>query len=144
MRERYRFRVRYYETDRMGIVHHSNYIRWFEEARMDYVRRAGIDYADIEKQGVLMVVTGVDCEYRSPLRYGDTVEIETRLSSWNGVRCAFSYRVFRQGEEGPAAAGNSRHGFLDERTRLPVNIRKKLPDLSALFGRLASEDGGNT
>ena len=68
-------RVAYYETDQMGIVHHSNYIRWFEEARDEVVREYGIDYRQIEARGVLMPVVNVSCDYKSAAKYADQVSI---------------------------------------------------------------------
>ena len=69
----YRRRVQYYETDRMGIVHHSNYIRWFEEARTDFLRNNGIVYSDLEQSGVMIPVVNVSCRFRTPARYDEWI-----------------------------------------------------------------------
>ncbi len=81
----YLHRVQYYETDMMGIVHHSNYIRWMEEARIDFMDRLGFPYAEMEQKGVLSPVTAVSCEYRHPCSFGEEISISVRVDSFNGV-----------------------------------------------------------
>ena len=124
----YTRRANYYETDRMGIIHHSNYIRWFEEARLDYMRKAGISYADMEADGVIMPVTGVSCQYRIPIRFDETVAIRTVLVGFNGVRAAYRYEILTHDGK-CAATGESSHCFLDERNRRPLNLKKRDPEL---------------
>ena len=121
-------RIYYYETDNMGIVHHSNYIRIMEEARMDFMRNLGYEYTAMEDQGIIMPVTGVSAQYLQPLHFDDIVYVHTKLTSFNGVRAAFSYEIFRQGEDRPSAVGESGHCFLDTATRVPVNLKKRYPE----------------
>ena len=119
--------VHYYETDRMGIVHHSNYIRWMEEARFDYMRRAGISYAVMEQGGIIMPVVDVTCRYHASARFDELIRIEVKLTAFNGVRCAFSYEMFL--EKGTlACTGTSSHCFLDEGSRMPVNLKRRDPE----------------
>lgn len=90
--------VRYAETDQMGVVHHANYVIWFELARTRLCAASGFHYADIEKMGYLLMVTGVEVRYRRPARYGDTVRVvcwNERLGS-RGLR--FAYEVHKDGE----------------------------------------------
>lgn len=90
--------VRYAETDQMGVVHHANYVIWFEHARTRLCAVSGFHYADIEKMGYLLMVTGVEVRYRRPARYGDTVRVvcwNERLGS-RGLR--FAYEVFKEDE----------------------------------------------
>ncbi len=94
----YRHQVQYYETDKMDCVHHSNYIRWFEEARTWLMDQGGFGYREMEALGVMSPVLRVEAEYRSMARFGDTVEIETKLERYTGTRVAFSYLV-RDGDE---------------------------------------------
>ena len=75
----YRRKVFYYETDQMGIVHHSNYIRWFEEARIDYMEQLGLGYDKMEEQGIISPVLSVEASYLRMLHFGDSVEIESWL-----------------------------------------------------------------
>lgn len=120
-------RAFYYETDQMAIVHHSNYIRWMEEARLDYMRQAGLNYADMEREGVIMPVVSVSCRYLSSVRYDEQASVVTTLTSFNGVRAAFRYQIFR--ENGAVAAeGESSHCFLDAASRRPVNLKRHMPD----------------
>lgn len=85
--------VQYYETDRMGCVHHSNYIRWFEEARTWLMAEGGFGYDRMEALGVMSPVLKAEAEYRTMSRYGETVVIETRAEWYTGTRIAFSYAV---------------------------------------------------
>lgn len=114
-----RLRVRYKETDQMGIAHHANYIVWFEVARTDLCRDAGFTYREIEERGMILVVTEVGCSYRAPFRYDDTVVIESSISRAASRSLTFSYRLTR--EDGDRCAeGFSRHIWLDEKSRSPV------------------------
>ncbi len=133
-------RVQYYETDRMGVVHHSNYIRWMEEARTEVMRQRGVDYARIEATGVLMPVVSVSCDYKHPARFGDVAEITVRILRFTGVRLEFSYRICPQGSELLLAEGRSVHCFIDEETRKPLNLIKRLPLESQVMQRLLAED----
>ena len=72
---KYEHQAQYYETDQMGIIHHSNYIRWFESARIQYMQEIGVDYRDMEKEGIISPVLEVNCVYRSMVHFGDRVEI---------------------------------------------------------------------
>ena len=130
-----RHRVFYYETDQMGVVHHSNYIRWFEEAREDMMRRHGIDYAQIEAQGVMMPVKRIECDYKSGAQYGDTVDIFAIPRYFNGVRLRFTYEV-RAGDGSLLVTGQSEHCFIDAVTRKPLNLKKRMPDCCEALSRL--------
>lgn len=132
--------VLYYETDQMAIVHHSNYIRWFEEARMDYMKQCGVDYRDVERDGVLMPVVRVDCRYRRSALYGDPIRIETRLTAFNGVRVTYAYRVFHSETGVLLADGASEHCFIDALKRAPLNLKRVRPDWNALLRSLAEQE----
>ena len=80
--------VNYYETDQMGIVHHSNYIRYFEEARLHWMDEIGLSYSGLEELGVIIPVTFVDCRYKNPVRFGDTISISVRISKFDGTKPA--------------------------------------------------------
>ena len=133
MADRFSRRINYYETDRMGIVHHSNYIRYMEEARFDYMRESGVDYADVERRGVLMPVLNVSCRYKRSARFGDTLEIETRLEKFNGIRASYSYKFYFAGSDEVICEGSSEHCFVDMETRRPVNIKNRLKDYSDIM-----------
>ena len=76
----YEHRVSYYETDQMGIVHHSNYIRWFEDARVDFLEKVGFSYAKMEEIGIMIVVLGASCDYKVSARFGDTITVIPQIS----------------------------------------------------------------
>ena len=89
----YKHQVQYYETDGMRIVHHSNYIRWMEEARCDYLIQVGIPYDYLEEREILLPVLSVDCTYKTPAVFGDTVTVEMEVSWFDGVRYEVAYRI---------------------------------------------------
>lgn len=113
-----RVRVRYKETDQMGIAHHSNYVVWFEIGRTDLCRATGFSYAEIERRGFLLVVTEIGCRYRSPFVYDDDVTIRTSVLSAASRAMKFGYELFA-GED-LRATGFSSHMWLDRQSRKPV------------------------
>ena len=121
-------RVRYSETDRMGIVYHGHYISWFEIGRTEYCRAAGVPYRTIEDSGLLILVTAVECRYRRSARYDDEVRVATSLTDVARRGLAFGYSVFdREGRL--LADGATRHVFADSGgrpTRAPVEITDAL------------------
>ncbi|HUR81463.1 MAG TPA: thioesterase family protein [Thermoanaerobaculia bacterium] len=112
-----RARVRYKETDQMGIAHHTNYLVWFEIGRTDLCRATGISYAEIESRGYLLVVTEIQCRYRIPFRYDDEVTIRTRVGRLATRAITFDYELWC-GEE-LRATGMSSHVWVDHVTRMP-------------------------
>mgnify|MGYP001007728131 CR=1 FL=1 len=128
MQTTYERKAHYYETDQMGIIHHANYIRWFEEARLDYMDRVGFTYARAEECGIYIPVLAVVCEYKSIVRFAETVMIHTAVTSFNGVRMTVGYRVCGKQDGVLHATGESRHCFMNKNNR-PVSLKKALPEL---------------
>ena len=126
----YEHKVQYYETDGMGIVHHSNYIRWFEEARVDLLERLGFGYDRIEAEGYSGPVLEVSCRYRTMARFGETVRIETSVTGYNGVRLTLHYDVFDQATGALRCTGDSRHCFIRSDGR-PAPLHKCWPEFDA-------------
>ncbi len=122
--------VRYFETDQMGVVHHANYIVWCELARTRLCLEAGFHYAEIEKRGLLLLVTGVHLSYRSPARYGDTVRASCWVERVSSRGVTFEYRIER--EDPPAAvptllaSASTEHVWVDRQTRRPVRFPEEL------------------
>ncbi len=117
-------RVRYAETDRMGIVYHSHYIVWFEIGRTDYCRAAGIPYRAMEDSGLWILVTGVECKYRRSARYDDAVRVRTNLAELGSRGLAFGYEIVDEGDR-LLADGSTRHVFADatgKPRRAPADI----------------------
>ncbi len=128
----YRRKAQYYETDQMGIIHHSNYIRWFEEARIDFMAQAGLGYREMEARGILSPVLSVECEYKSKVHFGDEVQIRLRLEEYSGVRMTVDYRVEDTSTGELRCQGKTRHCFLD-REGHPLSLKRKAPDFDQLF-----------
>jgi len=121
-----RLRVRYKDTDQMGIAHHSNHIVWFEIGRTDLCREAGIDYRSIEERGWIMVVADVGCRYRLPFRYDDEVLIRTSISEGGSRLMKFRYELYDGKGEVLHAEGSSNHVWLDKVTRKPRAIAEEV------------------
>lgn len=132
--------VRYAETDCMGVVHHAVYPVWFEMARTDYIKAAGMSYADMEKAGVMLPVTGISCRYRLPARYDDALLVEARISRLSPARIEFEYTVTRKGEAETLATGTSSHGFVDAQSFRPLNFKKEMPEFYAVMEKQAERD----
>jgi acyl-CoA thioester hydrolase len=115
-----RTRVRYKETDQMGIAHHSNYIVWFEIGRTDLCRATGFPYAEIEARGFILVVTEVACRFRIPFKYDDEVIIRTSVAEAASRSIRFSYELLNATGDVLHATGFSAHLWLDRETRKPV------------------------
>ena len=90
----YEHKAQYYETDQMGIIHHANYLHWFEEARIDMMEQMGMGYDIMEKQGIISPVLSVHCDYKSMARFGETVQVLVQMKEYNGIRMTLEYTVF--------------------------------------------------
>ena len=113
----YTFRVRYAETDQMGIAHHSNYFVWFEEGRSNFCRDIGLPYGEWEKNGVFMPVVEVQCRYKSSLLYDEPVTMEVFPAERGAATVTFGYRL-RHEDGRLAAEGWTKHAFADAQGRL--------------------------
>ena len=124
-------RVRYAETDQMGVAWHGGYFAWFEVGRTDYLRQRGCTYRELEAQGLRLPVIEARAEYLSPALYDDVLEIRTHLVEMRGARVSFAYEVHRAGGPAPIATGFTSHAALDTAgrpRRLPEDLRKRLLD----------------
>jgi acyl-CoA thioester hydrolase len=120
-------RVRYAETDQMGVVYYANYFVWFEVARADLLRALGWSYRDMEHSGVLLPVIEAHCEYRRAAKYDDELEVATEGRVLSPVRMEFVYEVRRLEDGEVAAAGRTVHAALDPKgrpCRLPARVRE--------------------
>ncbi|MFC5468889.1 acyl-CoA thioesterase [Cohnella suwonensis] len=152
-------RVRYEETDRMGVVYHANYLTWFEIGRTEWVRRAGISYREMEARGLLLPVTDVEASFKQPAAYDDWITVYTRVAEMKGARVRFESRVVAgdqtethgqcyEGEEPPGTIlvkGGTRHVWVNENWK-PVRLSREAPDWHAglvrLSGLIKGEDDG--
>ncbi|MBD3296790.1 MAG: YbgC/FadM family acyl-CoA thioesterase [Candidatus Omnitrophica bacterium] len=113
-------RVRYKETDQMGVMYYSNYLVWFEVGRTEFFRHEGVVYRDLEQtHKVYLPVTEAHCRYKAPLRYDDKAVVVTRLAETGRSRMTFEYQVLKGGEE--VTTGYTRHAFVSSKGR-PVKI----------------------
>jgi len=128
MKSETKLRVRYSETDQMKIVHHSEYVKWFEVGRTDYIRALDKSYGEIEREGFYLPVIGVQVAYKAPAKYEDLVTIETRIHSYNGVRIKFHYKAIRDEDGAVLAEGFTEHCWTTTDMR-PVKLSRHWPDL---------------
>lgn len=130
----------YYETDQMKIVHHSNYVRWFEEARIHHLESVGIRFAELEAQGLVCPVLNLTAEYKQMVRFGDRVKIYTRLHLYNGLRYGYAYEIRNAETDELCCIGTSTHCFLKTDGSI-LRVRRERPDLDALLTeQLALDD----
>ena len=113
-----KIRVEYHHTDQMGIVHHSNYVKFFEVARTEWLRAMGITYAEMERRGVMMPIVDVAVKYRNPALYDELISVTAFVDEAPMARMTFRYEV--RGEDGrEIATGSTTLGFIDSQTRRP-------------------------
>lgn len=135
----YTHKVNYYETDKMGITHHSNYIRFMEEARMNYLSEIGYPMTRLEEEGIASAVVSVACEYRRTSTYSDEIEIEVVLEKYTGVKLFLSYRMRNSKTNEIVATASSIHCFIDENGR-PIAVRKRAPGFDAVLRGISLKD----
>jgi acyl-CoA thioester hydrolase len=126
----YPWRVRYSETDQMGVVYHANYANWFEIGRTELIRELGITYAEIERRGLVLPLTELTIRYKQPARYDDFLEIRTAVASCSTIRLVFDVQVVRDGQV--LAEGTTHHVWLN-RDWKPVRLDKVYPELFELI-----------
>lgn len=131
----YIHKVNYYETDKMGITHHSNYIRFMEEARLNFLSEAGYPMTRLEAEGIASPVVSVNCEYKHPTTYGDEIEIEVALTQYTGVKLSLTYVMKNLRTGDIVAAASSSHCFIGADGR-PIAVRKRFPDFDAVLKAL--------
>lgn len=127
----YTHKVQYYETDKMGVTHHSNYIRWMEEARTDYMEQMGYSYQKLETLGVMSPVVGIECSYKASTTYADIITVKVEIEELTGVKLKVKYTMTK--EDGTLAfEGISTHCFLGEGGKI-VRLKNEVPELYEAF-----------
>ncbi|MCR4823340.1 MAG: acyl-CoA thioesterase [Treponema sp.] len=129
--------VNYYETDRMGVTHHSNYIRWMEEARIDYLKQIGWDYAKLEEKGIISPVLSVSCKYKHSTTFDDTVEVATSIEKYTGIKLILKYKINNSKGE-IVSEGTSEHCFIDKDGKI-IQIKKEYPDFHEVLSSLVEK-----
>lgn len=121
-----KLKVRYYETDQMGIVHHSNYYRWFEVARTELLDAIGFNYAKVEKEGILLPIVETNCHYKRGAKYGDTVIVEAFIERLTYAKIIMNYKVLRENDGCMLAKGYTVQAFVDQDFKV-INFKKQYP-----------------
>ena len=136
--ETWKHKIQYYETDKMGVTHHSNYIRWMEEARVDYMEKIGWSYEKMEENGIISPVTSVECKYVAGTTFAQIISIETSVVELKSVKVRISYEM--KDETGKVVCkGASEHCFLDKDGGF-ISIAKKYPGFYEALSKSMEEN----
>ena len=134
----YEHHAKYYETDQMGIIHHSNYIKWMEEARLDLMDQIGLNYKQMEEMEIISPVLSISVEYHSMVHFDDTVVIQTKLVKYTGIKMEVEY-IMTDKETGELrTTAYSSHCFLN-RSGKPISLKRSYPDLDTKFFEMKDE-----
>ncbi len=128
--------VQYYETDRMGVTHHSNYIRWMEEARIDYFNRLGFRFDELEKRGLVSPILEVSCACKKPTTFMDAVQIDVTVEKYRGARLVLGY-IMKNADGETVCTGTSVNCFMNSEGQL-IRLKKEYPELDALLSEQAA------
>lgn len=123
----YLHKVQYYETDKMGITHHSNYVRWMEEARIDFLDQIGWSYDRMEKEGMFSPVLSISCKYKESTTFCDEILIHVSIQECSPVRFVLSYEMLQKSNNHTVFTGTSEHCFLNNAGK-PIRLNKEIPD----------------
>ena len=121
----------YYETDQMGIIHHSNYVKWMEEARIDFMKEMGVGYGEVEKRGIVSPVAGVSVSYKKPVLFDDVVGISVSVKKYSGVVLELAYEFFNVTRSEVCTGASSKHCFT--RDGKLISLKREIPELDVLF-----------
>lgn len=135
----YERKINYYETDRMGVVHHSNYIRYLEEARTEWLEVLNMPFDLLEKNEITIPVLGVNCTYKYHVTFGDTILIKTYAKEYTGVRMTIGYEVTDKKNGNIVLTGETKHCFTDRNLK-PINLKKYAPQFHEKFLKLLEDN----
>lgn len=120
---KYQRKINYYETDAMRVVHHSNYIRFLEEARISFMNDMGLPYSKMEEEGIMIPVLGVSCTYKHPAKFDDIIEIEVKIKEYTGVKLNMEYTITNKTTGALILIGETKHCFTDLNMK-PISLKK--------------------
>ncbi len=123
----YKRQAAYYETDRMKIVHHSNYLRYFEEARINFMHNIGCDILEMENNGLIIPNVDAYARYKKPIGFSDEFSVEVKLVKFNGSRMVFEYKIILEKSGETAAEGHTMHCFANNELK-PISIKHSFPE----------------
>lgn len=128
----YEHHAKYYETDQMGIIHHSNYVKWMEEARLDLMDQIGLNYRQMEEMEIISPVLSISVEYHSMVHFDDTVVIQTKLAKYNGIKMEVEYIMTDKETNELRTTARSSHCFLNKSGK-PISLKRSYPELDTKF-----------
>lgn len=131
----YIHRVNYYETDKMGITHHSNYIRWMEEARTEFLKKTGYGMRRLEADGITSPVVAIECQYKHSTTFDDEIKINVSLEKYSGVKLVMNYTMTNIETGAVVFTAKSSHCFVDANGR-PIAVKKHLPEFDAVLRKI--------
>lgn len=124
-------RVRYADTDAMGVVYHANYLVWFEVGRNEIMRAYNLPYTDFEKRGIFVPVVSAEIQWKSPARYDEVLQVQTRVADLTPARITFAYRILRKEDQQLLCQGHTVHAFVANGR--PTALSKVARDLYEAF-----------
>lgn len=122
-------RAQYHETDQMGIIHHSNYVKWMEEARIRFLEEMGIDYRRLEESGIISPIVGISVQYKKTVRFDDEVHIGVYVKKYNSIRLELGYEMRDQADGAVCTTASSQSCFT--KNGVIVSLKKERPELDA-------------
>lgn len=134
----YRRKAHYHETDQMGFIHHSNFVKWMEEARIAFMDEMGMSYKTVEEHGVVSPVTGINVEYKRSVRFDDEIEINVSVKKYSGVKLEIGYSMYNLTRDELSAEASSFHCFIkDGRV---ISLKRDMPELDQKIREYAEKD----
>ncbi|MGI6105045.1 MAG: acyl-CoA thioesterase [Raoultibacter sp.] len=132
--------VRYAETDQMGVVYHANYLIWFEVSRTNFLKELGYPYKSFEEHGLLSPVLHVEIDYGTPLHYGDTIDVYTKVIETGSVKTVYAYEVYRSDQipfqDKPCCTGKTTHCLVRKEDFKPVSMKRVAPELMRAYAEV--------
>ena len=126
--EKYIHKINYYETDKMGITHHSNYIRLMEEARLNFLEQIGFPYDKLERNGIILPVIAVECEYKNATTFGESIEIDVKIEEFKGIKLVIKYTMKSINTKKIVLVGKTKHCFIGKDNK-PIILKREFPEL---------------
>lgn len=123
----YSRKAQYHETDQMGIIHHSNYVKWMEEARISYMDQMGFSYRKVEELGVISPVVNISVSYKKQVSFDNEIQIRVSVKKYNSISLEFNYEFFNASKNEICTIASSRHCFLKDGKL--ISLKKEIPDL---------------
>ena len=125
-------KINYYETDAMKIVHHSNYIRFLEEARIYFMDKVDLPYSKMEESGILIPVLGVNCTYKTPAKFDDIILIDVKIKEYTGVKLIMEYEIKNKETGAVVLTGETKHCFTNTELK-PISLKKANPQMHEIM-----------